>query len=40
VVTGARCFLWHAPPTPDPSPPSAFAKRLRRTEGGGPTSAC
>ena len=22
------------PPTPDPSPPSAFAKRLRRTEGG------
>jgi ATP-dependent Lhr-like helicase len=23
-----------APPTPDPSPPSAFAKGLRRTEGG------
>jgi DNA ligase-1 len=23
-----------APPTPDPSPPSAFAKRLRRTGGG------
>ena len=26
--------LWHPPPTPDPSPPSAFAQGLRRTGGG------
>jgi hypothetical protein len=34
VVNSTRRFLWHAPPTPDPSPPSAFAQGLRRTEGG------
>src|SRR5271170_7960752 len=27
------CYA-ETPPTPDPSPPSAFAKRLRRMEGG------
>jgi hypothetical protein len=35
VVDWTLRSLWHlAPPTPDPSPPSAFAQGLRRTEGG------
>jgi len=34
LVDGRLRSLWHPPPTPDPSPPSAFAQGLRRTGGG------
>jgi hypothetical protein len=34
ACTHAGVEYAEAPPTPDPSPPSAFAQGLRRTEGG------